>query len=187
MLRSLRAALALLVVALGLVLVVDSPASAACTCKPQTPARQVERASVVFVGTVDSQRAEGTNHVYTLTATRSYKGTVERSTQVESGGACGLGALRVGRAYVFLAKGEAAPYAADNCGGTALANGDSLRKVERILGEGTAIEPPPPPTATRTKVEDAEPYGFARLAAPGAAAVLLGLLGLFVVRRLARH
>lgn len=187
MVRSLRAALALLVVALGLVLVLDGPASAACTCKPLTPARQVERASVVFVGTIDSTRVEGTDHVYMLTATRSYKGSVERSTQVVSGGACGLDALRVGRDYVFLARGEAAPYVVDRCGGTALASPDSLRRIERLLGQGTAIEPPPPPTATRTLVEDAEPFGFARLAAPGAAAVLLGLLGLFVVRRLARR
>jgi hypothetical protein len=38
----------------------------------------------------------------------------------------------------------------------------------------------------RTLVEDSPPAGFARTAAPGAAAAIIGLLGLVVVRRLAR-
>ena len=37
------------------------------------------------------------------------------------------------------------------------------------------VEPPPPPTAQRTLVEDSPPAGFARAAAPGAAAAIIGL------------
>ena len=100
--------------------------------------------------------------------------------------ACGLGELGVGTGYVFFATGTETPYAADACGGTGVANPTKVDKVEKLLGAGTAVEPPPPPTAQLTKVEDAAPAGFARAAAPGAAAVLVGLLGLLVVRRLAR-
>lgn len=187
MMRTLRAVLALVVVSWGLVLLVDSPAFAACTCQPGGTAKQVERADVVFVAEVDSLRETSDGHVYSVTATRAYKGAVERRVQVESAGRCALRGVRVGREYVFMADGDVSPYTATRCGGTAVANPDNLGKVERTTGEGTAIEPPPPPTATRELVEDAEPYGFARLAAPGGAAIIIGLLGMFVVRQLNRR
>ena len=191
---SIRAVLALLVVALGLVTGVGAATSASaadCTCKqPGTLEKQVERADVVFLGTVDSVSKEQPGHTYSITATRAYKGTVEHSTRVQSlAGAksCGLGELRVGKEYLFLATGEAAPYDADACGGTSAANPEKVTKAEKILGEGQAVSAPPPPKATMTKVEDSAPPGFARTAAPGAAAVILGLLGLVVVRRLSRR
>lgn len=187
MTRTLRALLALVVVSLGLVLVVDAPAFA-CSCKQATFAQQVERADVVFVATVDSVSSQTSPRVYELTARRTYKGTVEHTTQVQSGsGSCGLGTLETGKAYVFLATGTAAPYSANQCGGTAATSPRLVTKVERILGTGQVVAPPPPPTATRTKVETGEPYGFARLAAPGGAAVIVGLLGLLVVRQFKRR
>lgn len=197
--RPIRAVLALLVASLGLtlglstllVLATGAPAAAACTCKqPGTLAKQVERADVVFVGTVDSVSDEQPGHAYSITASRTYQGSVEHSTRVQSLASpadCGLGALRVGKDYVFLVTGAAAPYDADACGGTGPANPEKIGKVEAILGEGQVVSAPPPPEATLTRVEDSAPPGFARTAAPGAAAVLLGLLGLVVVRRLSRR
>ena len=164
MLRAVRLAAALLLACLGLVVTASAPASAECTCRQGDLDRQVQRADVVFIGTIDAVEAQGDDHTYDITASRAYQGTPERSTQVASAGgrnACGLGELGVGTTYVFLATGTEAPYAADSCGGTSVAN--------------------------PTKVEDSAPAGFARTAAPGAAAVLLGLLGLVVVRRLARR
>lgn len=187
MARTLRAALALVVACLGLVVVLDAPAFA-CTCKPTTWKQQVEQADVVFVATVDSVRAADGRRTYELTATRAYQGEVERSTEVSSPtSTCGLGRLDVDRDYLFLARGDAAPYTANLCGGTRAANPTRISKAEAVLGEGRSIEPPPPPKAELTKVEDSPPLGFARLAAPGGAAVLLALLGLFVVRRLSRR
>lgn len=189
--RALRAVLALVVLSLGLVLAAGTPAAAACDCKRSgVLERQVEQADVVFLATVDAVTDESPGHSYALTAARAYQGSVEHSTAAQSlagVGDCGLGDLEVGRDYLFMATGTTAPYAADSCGGTARANPDRVARVEAILGEGQVVSPPPPPEATMEKVEESPPLGFARLAAPGAAAVLLGALGLVVVRRLARR
>ncbi|HSU00994.1 MAG TPA: hypothetical protein VLK03_00465 [Nocardioides sp.] len=190
MFRAVRLCVAMLLACLGLVLTTTAPASAECTCRQGTLEQQVERADVVFLGTVDAVGEEGNTFTYDITASRAYQGTPERSTQVVSVGgrnACGLGELAVGESYVFLATGTDAPYDADSCGGTAVSNPTKVGKVEDILGAGTSVEPPPPPKAVLTKVEESAPAGFARSAAPGAAAALIGLLGLVVVRRLARR
>jgi hypothetical protein len=179
----------MLLACLGLVVTVSTPASAACTCKQGQLEQQVKKADVIFRGTVDEVGSAGDTYTYDVTASRTYQGTPERSTQVVSVGgpkACGLGELEVGTEYVFFATGTAAPYDANSCGGTTVANPTKIDKIEKLLGAGTAVEPPPPPKAQLTRVEDAPPARFARAAAPGAAAVLIGLLGLVVVRRLAR-
>ncbi len=188
--RAARLAAALLLTCLGLVFTVSAPASADCTCKQATLDKQVAKADLIFIGTVDKVEAQGNGFLYDITASRTYQGVPERETQVLSAGgrdACGLGELGVGTSYLFFASGTETPYAADACGGTSVANPTKVGKIEKVLGAGTAVEPPPPPTAQLTKVEDGAPAGFAQAASPGAAAVLLGLLGLLVVRRLARR
>ncbi len=190
MFRAVRIAAAMLLACLGLVLTVSPPASAECTCKQGELTQQVKRADVVFIGTLDEVGTSGNTTTYDITASRTYQGSPERSTQIVSVGgpnSCGLGALGVGTTYIFFATGTEAPYDADSCGGTSVANPTKVQKIEKLLGEGTSVEPPPPPKAVLTKVEDSAPAGLARMAAPGAAAVLIGLLGLVVVRRLARR
>ena len=196
MFRAVRFCAAMLLACLGLVsglvLATSAPASAECTARPGTLEQQVERAEVIFRATVLDLGREGDTFTYDLEASRAYKGTPERSTQVVSVGGsnsstCGLGELEVGEEYVFFVTGTEAPYDAKINDGTAPSNSTRLDKIEDILGPGTPVEPPPPPTAVLTKVEDAAPAGLARSAAPGAAIALIGLLGLVVVRRLARR
>lgn len=187
MIRTLRSALALLVVCFGLVVVVDAPAFA-CSCTVKPWKQQIAQADAVFVATVDDVSREDREHVYALTATTVYKGEVERSVEVRSPGHdCGLGELRTDKRYVFLVRSDTAAMTADVCGGTSAANPTRLDKVEAVLGEGRTPPPPPPPKAEFIRVEESPPVGFARLAAPGGAAVIVALLSLLVVRRFARR
>lgn len=172
----------------GLVLATSAPAFA-CKCQVSDIEKQAERADAVFVAEVDGLTEVGQKYEYALTATRSYKGTVERTTSVTSNqatSACGLGELKVGTAYLFLVTGDAPPYVATTCGGSGPANVNRIDQIEAALGAGDVISPPPPPAPTMTKVEGADPAALSRLAAPGGALVLVGFLGLLVVGRLAR-
>jgi hypothetical protein len=184
-----RVLIAALLTTAGLVLVVAAPAFA-CKCKAADIDQQSERADAVFVATVDGVTEVGRKFEYAVTATHSYKGTVDRETAIRSNQdttACGLGELEVGADYLFLVSGDAPPYAATTCGGSGPANPGRITQVEEVLGAGEDIAAPAPPAPTMTKVEGAAPASVSRLAAPGGALVLVGFLGLLVVGRLARR
>lgn len=187
--RLLRALLACVFVVGGMVLAVQAPASA-CTCQPADAERQTSRADAVFIGTVDGVTQVDQQYEMAVTATRVYKGTVERSTSVTTARqttACGIGEPKPGNDYLFIVRGDAPPYVANSCDGTGQVNADRVAQIEGILGTGQAVLPPPPPTATLTRVEESPPASLARLAAPGAALFILSLLGLVVVARLGRR
>ncbi len=172
----------------GLLLASPAPAFA-CKCQVADIAQQTTRADAVFVGTVDSVTPVGKRYEYAVTAIKSYKGTVERNVTVSSNkesAACGLGELKAGAGYVFLVSGAASPFAANSCGGSGPVSADRIAEIETVLGSGVVIAAPAPPSPTMTKVDASTPTSMARLAAPGGALVLIGLLGLLVARRLSR-
>lgn len=186
--RAVPLALALLlafVAALFAVVSVQAPAYA-CSCAAQTMKQQIDRADVVFVGEVVGSTVVDQTMTYDVLAERVFKGELESAqTQVStssSTASCGLGEIADGERYLFLTQAGQT----NLCSGSAPASTDALERVQRQLGVGTRVEPPAPEAATRTKVEDSDPQQFTRLAAPGAALVLLGLLGLAVVRRMGR-
>jgi hypothetical protein len=192
-----RSAVRLLVLLLvGLTTVVlTSAAAQACTCKNLTLAQKVKRADGVFSGTVTM--ASGPTTVrkrqvmsYDVKVDRVYKGDV--STQrvtVKSdadASACGLANLSPDNRYLFFVRANGANLLASSCGGTGPATSAKTQRIVALLGQGTTPVPPTPAEATYTSVAGAEPPSLARLAVPGAALLVIGLLGLMVFGALGR-
>ena len=184
-----RLLIALALACSGLVLT-GVPAQA-CTCKDgDSVDQQARRADVVFTGVLRSQERRAKEQVYTLDVERIYQGRVaETPVEVASaaGTSCGLGRLEVERAYVVFATRGGARLESEQCTGTGRATPALVADVERALGPGNQVPDPPvdqpAPQPEYTRVDDSEPPEFTRLAAPGGAMVLLGLLGLVLFRK----
>lgn len=186
---------------------VPPAAAAPCTCLAAgggptgTVKEHVTEASAVFLGTVEavtppSTNGTSTSRTSTVRVERVFKGEMITTAAVDvvttrTFANC-TRELQLGENYVFFVESDEG-FTATGCGGTAVANAQLLTQVERLLGEGRApvpsepAEPSEPPTATFEPVNTDEPASLTRVAAPGLALVLVGLLGLAVVRRLSRR
>ncbi len=187
-LRALAAAVLVAIASLGGLAVLAAPAQAACTCTSESTsfAKQLTSAQTVVVATVEKQTvAAGDEATLDVVASRVYKGSVTdaRMTVKARGGSCGYwSGSSDQRLLLVVTDGRA-----DGCDGSRVASADVLERVQARLGVGERVAPPTPADAVRTRLATDEPREFARLAAPGAAAALLGLLGLAVVRRVQNH
>lgn len=189
--RALRQLLAALLVALASVVGLSLAAAPAhaCSCvSDMTLREQLTQADAVVVATVEKQsQAEDSSSDVTLdmVASRVYKGTVPQARMqvTAASGSCSYWSGAQDQKLLLIVKDGRA----DLCGGSRVATEQVLERVQGRLGSGQRIAPPPPAEAVRTPMETREPREFARLAAPGAAAALLGLLGLAVVSRVQNH
>ena len=192
----LQRVLALLIVGLTTVVVADAPADAACTCERPTLAQQVNKADGVFSGTVTMASGPTTSGKrqmmsYDVKIDRVYKGEDIKSSSVTVKSnadptKCGLSDMTADTRYLFFVRANEANLLADKCGGTSPARSARTQKIVALLGPGSTPIPPTPEDATFTPVADAEPLPLTRLAAPGAAMVVIGLLGLMVFGALGR-
>lgn len=161
-------------------------------------ADSTKAAMAVFTGTVTGATREekpagepGAYYLQDVAVTRVYRGEVDseavqvRTERVPK--ACSLGELEVGTDYVFFVVSSGDPWIAESAGGTVVSDAEVVAKVERLLGEGEDPVPPAPESAEFTPVETGEPATLTRAAAPGLALVLIGLLGLVVVRGVGRR
>lgn len=152
-----------------------------------------KEASAVFTGTVTDvsvarpQGGKPATATYDVQVETVFKGSISTETvQVTSSRtsrACERLVLDPDRAYVFFVENDRSSLTADTCGGTGPASGRLVAGVRQLLGEGRPPVPAQPEQAVFTRVADAEPPTLTRTAAPGIALVLVGLLGLVVVRR----
>jgi hypothetical protein len=189
----LRATLALAIVAASAVFGValgPQASDAAPGCPRPAPGVAVQRATVVFTGVVTSAVASGTSFVQTVQVDRLYKGQVTSGEQRvrTTGGTCGLGKLTTDERYVIMATPDGDSWLAGPRSGTAPATDALLARVQSLLGPGTAPTTPPatPQEVTYEEVGSAQPRPFLRVAAPGFALIIVGLLGLVVARRWGR-
>jgi len=188
----LRRLLIALLLASPAVVLWQTTAHAACSCTAGTVQESAHRADAVFTGTLVDQStgrtgANGSKETtYDIEAETVYKGEVTTADVmvVSPRNACTLGGLEADQRYVFFVTEDGTSFTTNRCGGTDVADATLLRKVEKALGEGTDVGEQPaaePEKAVFTKVADAEPEELTRLAAPGAALVIIGLLGLLFV------
>jgi hypothetical protein len=201
--RLLTTVLGALLTAL-LVLSAGGPADAAKPhknvplCPPVTVDASTKAAMAVFSGVVtDVQRAArpdglpGAIYTQTVTVDLVYQGRITTETvsvQTDRNrAACSLGALSKGSEYMFFVIGTGQPWVATGTSGTRVSDTSVVTAVVDLLGEGVTPIKPPPETAVFTPVDTSEPQSLSRSAAPGAALVLVGLLGLVVVRGVSRR
>ncbi len=189
----LRRLLIALLLACPAIVLSQMSAHAACSCKPGNVQQSAQSADAVFSGVLAGQSTGPTGTdgaretTYEIEAETAYKGDIRTADVVVTSpkNACTLGKLVADRKYVFFVTMDGAAFTTDRCGGTGPANATLVDKVERVLGTGSDVGVAPPAAAEAaefTKVDDAEPDSLTRLAAPGAALVIVGLLGLILVR-----
>lgn len=188
--------------------------AASCTCQPtasggstaaatqspganatDTPARPVagkllKSADTVVTGTVAAVDDTVTPAQFTVTLDRIYRGSIATaSVSFAQDPGCPLKNLTVGERWVVAAhdaEGTDVVPIAIACNVSGPATKARLKALERNFGTGSAPVSPKPPKPTLTTVETVAPQRFTRLAAPGAAMFVIGLLGFIGVRRLGR-
>ncbi len=185
--RLARLLLALLLGCAGVTLV-QLPA-AACKCQVPSVSHASRQADVVFAGVLLGEQRTDRRATLALDVRSMFKGKVA-ATPVDVASptdSCGL-RLTEDQAYLVFARDSRGGLVSERCYGTRRATSRVVEAVERTLGAGVRFreERPEPPAPTYTRVLDSEPPEFTRLAAPGAALALVGLLGWFVVRRRGR-
>jgi hypothetical protein len=185
----LRRVLPALLLAGGGVVAVGAAGAPALACPKDTAGleQHAMRAADVFTGTVDQRRRQGKQVAYTVSVERVYKGRLNTTqatvTTSAAPRACGVPDLQQGSSYVFFT-GGGLDTSADS--GTTAATDKLVARVKKLLGDGRPATPPQPETATLTVVAG-EPTSVQRVAAPGAALVLAGLLGLLLAGALGRR
>jgi hypothetical protein len=168
-----------------------SPAPVPC---PQLSLdKEIKKADVVFRGMVDKARpARGKGdqriRVYTVTADRVYQSSLVTDrvrVTAEVGADCPPPDLAEGKRYIFFVTEQGSRLVSTPA--TAHATHRLTRQVQARLGDGVQPHSTPPAKPSFTKVAHATPPRLSRLLAPGAALLLISLLGLLVVGRLGRR
>jgi hypothetical protein len=172
------------------------PAKAAApagACKHRSLNHEINRANVVFRGVVDKAgrvhgKGTGRTRVYRVTADRVYQGSLVADkvrVTAEVGVKCPPPTLAQSKRYIFFVTEDGSRLVSTSA--TARASHKLTDQVVAKLGDGEQPHPTPPAKPTFTKVANAAPPRLSRLLAPGAAVVVLSLLGLVVIGRLSRR
>jgi hypothetical protein len=185
-------------VLVGSAVLVASSAPATATapggaCRHRSLNQEIKHADVVFRGVVDKAgRAHGKRthrtRVYRVTADRVYQGSLVTDkvrVTAEVGVTCPPPDLAQRKRYIFFVTEVGSRLVSTSA--TARASHKLTDQVVAKLGDGVQAHSTPPAKPAFTKVANAAPPRLSRLLAPGAAVVVLSLLGLVVIGRLSRR
>jgi hypothetical protein len=172
----------------GIAVVLNQLPAHACDCVTASMQKHAQQAQAVFTAKVT--RVERTSQLasYAVTVETVYKGSVRSQLTVQSepsGAACGLENVVADRRYLFFGTFNGVVVQAHSCGGTTPVTEAATAQIVRILGEGSSPVggTPTPPAPVYAQADTSAPASFSRLAAPGGALVIIGLLGLVLLRR----
>ncbi|WGL52648.1 hypothetical protein P5P86_02210 [Nocardioides sp. BP30] len=161
-----------------------APSYAAATCTPVAPAAAAQQADAVFTGVLagagqTDTKVKPKRFTYPVRVQTSLKGSATGQVNVITrGGGCGIGALQPGTTYLFFVTAHGHSWLAPGTLGTTSQNvAAASQQVVAALA---------PPTVTFDHPQVGAPASLRRIAAPGVALVLIGLLGLLFVRRTPR-
>jgi hypothetical protein len=187
---AVRRVLAAACVAAAGVVVLSGPTHAAApACPDPSLGQDIDHADVVFRGEVTKVRPVETTgqratRPYKVTADRVYKSSLVTDRVVVTarvGTRCALPKLQQGTSYIFfVTEGHSRLLATS---GTAEATPKLTRQVVARLGTGAQPEVTPPAAAQFTLVAGATPPALSRLLAPGAALLIVSVLGLLFLGR----
>jgi hypothetical protein len=170
-----------------------APAASAAPCPQSSLNKEIKQADVVFRGIVDKARpargkGDQRTRTYKVTADRVYQSTLVTDrvrVTVEVGAACPPAKLVEGKRYIFFVTEEGSRLVSTSA--TARASHTLTDQVVAKLGDGEQPHQAPPVQAEFTLVANATPPRLSRLLAPGAALLIVSLLGLLVVGRMGRR
>ncbi len=184
---------AMTVCVVQLVSPVPAQARGLAPCPQPSLHRQIKQADVVFRGVVDRVRpvhGKGSHRTrtYKVTADRVYRSSLVTDSVVvtaEVGAACPPPVLARGERYIFFVTEQGTRLV--STASTARATTRLTAQVVAKLGSGVQPHPPPPAKAVFTRVAHAAPPALSRLLAPGAALLVVSLLGLVFAGRMRRR